>query len=146
MKIEVLPGLWIATQSFADNALFLRDKNIGFLVNCQKDLDFLGKSDGYNDQIRMNIEKYEVLKFNKYLIEITERIRDKIKNNINVLVFCDSTIQKSPTIVLCYLIRYGMLNKENSIEMLKTKCPDIFKPYIVYEKTIDKFIKELFDK
>ena len=68
------------------------------------------------------------------------------EKNINVLVFCDTTIQKSPTIILCYLIRYGMLNKENSIEMLKTKCPDIFKPYIVYEKTIDKFINELFDK
>ena len=104
MKIEILPGLWISTISFSDNALFLRDKNIGFLVNCQKDLDFLGKSDGYNDQIRMNIEKYEILKFNKYLLEITERIHEKIKNNINVLVFCENTIQKSPTIILCYLI------------------------------------------
>ena len=146
MKIEVLPSLWISSKSYSENALFLRDKNIGFLVNCQKDLEFLGKSDGYNDQIRMNIEKYEVLKFNKYLLEITERIYEKIKKNINVLVFCDTTIQKSPTIILCYLIRYGMLNKENSIERLKTKCPDIFKPYIVYEKTIDKFINELFDK
>ena len=146
MKIEILPCLWISTFKVSENASFLLDKNIGFLVNCQKDLEFLGKSDGYNDQIRMNIEKYEVLKFNKYLLEITERIYEKIKKNINVLVFCDTTIQKSPTIILCYLIRYGMLNKENSIEMLKTKCPDIFKPYIVYEKTIDKFINELFDK
>ena len=40
----------------------------------------------------------------------------------------------------------SLIYKENSIEMLKTKCPDIFKPYIVYEKTIDKFINELFDK
>ena len=61
MKIEVLPGLWISSQSYSENALFLRDKNIGFLVNCQKDLEFLGKSDGYNDQIRMNIEKYHHL-------------------------------------------------------------------------------------
>jgi protein-tyrosine phosphatase len=146
MKIEVLPGLWIASEYYSDNALFLRDKNIGFLVNCQKDLEFLGKSDGYNDQIRMNIEKYEVLKFNKYLFEITERIYDKIKDNINVMVFCKDTTQKSPTIVLCYIMRYGMLNKDNSLELLKSKCPDIFSPYMTYQKTIDKFVDELFNK
>ncbi len=146
MKIEVLPGLWIASESYSNNALFLRDKNIGFLVNCQKDLEFLGKSDGYNDQIRMNIEKYEVLKFNKYLFEITERIYDKIRDNINVIVFCKDTIQKSPTIIFCYIIRYGILNTDNSLELLKSKCPDIFKPYMVYQKTIDKFVDELFNK
>jgi hypothetical protein len=146
MKIEIIPGLWISSKSYSNNAEFLRDKNIGFLVNCQKDLEFLGKSDGYSDQIRMNLEKYEVLKFNKYLFEITERIYSKIKDNVNVLIFCENTIQKSPTIILCYIIRYGMLNKENSMELLKTKCPDIFKPFIMYEKTIDKFIEELFNK
>ena len=146
MKIEVLPNLWISTLSYSENAEFLRDKNIGFLVNCQKDLGFLGKSDGYNDQIRMNIEKYEILKFNKYLFEITEMIYSKIKDNISVLVYCENTIQKSPTIILAYIIRYGMLNKENSLEILKTKCPDVFLPYMMYEKTIDKFIEKLFNK
>ena len=79
-------------------------------MNCQKDLEFLGKSIGYNDDIRTNIEKYEILKFNKYLIEITELINRKIVDNSNTLVFCEDAIQRSPTIVLCYIIRYGMLN------------------------------------
>ena len=61
MKIEILPGLWISKKSFSENAEFLRDKNIGFLVNCEKDLEFLGKSSGYSDEIRVNIEKYEIL-------------------------------------------------------------------------------------
>ena len=39
-----------------------------------------------------------------------------------------------------------MFNKEKFNRNAATKCPDIFKPYIVYEKIIDKFIKELFDK
>ena len=39
---------------------FLKDKNIGFLVNCKKDLEFLGKSKGYSDEIR------EILKNMKY--------------------------------------------------------------------------------
>tara|TARA_B100000795_G_scaffold269777_1_gene260349 strand:+ start:1357 stop:1797 length:441 start_codon:yes stop_codon:yes gene_type:complete len=146
MKIEILPGLWISTISFSDNAVFLKDKNIGFLVNCQKDLDFLGKSKEYNNEIRKNIQKYEILKFNKYLFEITEMINTKIKNNINTLVFCENTIQKSPTIILCYLMRYGMINYSNSLEMLRTKCPDVLKPNMEYEKTIKKFMEDLFNK
>ena len=41
-------------------------------------------------------------------------IYNKIKDNKNTLVFCDNCIQKSPTIILCYIMRYGMINYENS--------------------------------
>ena len=146
MKIEIIPGLWMATKNYSDNAEFLKDKNIGFLVNCYNDLEFLGKSNQYNDEIRRNIEKYEILKFNKYLFEITELMYNKIKSNVNTLVFCEDCNQKSPTIVLCYIIRYGMINYQNGIEILRTKCPDIFKPNIEYEKTIKKFMEDLFNK
>ena len=146
MKIEVLPGLWISTIGYSENAEFLKDKNIGFLVNCKNDLEFLGKSKGYSDEIRKNIEKYEILKFNKYLFEITEMIHKKIKENKNALVFCEDCNQKSPTIVLCYIMRYGMINYQNSLEILRTKCPDVFKPNMEYEKTIKKFMDDLFNK
>ena len=145
MKIEILPCLWISTFKVSENASFLLDKNIGFLVNCQNDLDFLGNSKGYTDEIRINIEKYEILKFNKYLFEITEMIHNKIKQNINTLVFCEDTIQKSPTIVLCYIMRYGMINYNNSLGILRTKCPDVLKPIMEYEKTIKKFMEDLFN-
>tara|TARA_B110001469_G_C9617865_1_gene307761 strand:- start:77 stop:517 length:441 start_codon:yes stop_codon:yes gene_type:complete len=145
MKIEILPCLWISTFKVSENASFLLDKNIGFLVNCQNDLDFLGKSKNYNHEISLNVQKYEILKFNKYLFEITERIHNKIKNNINTLVFCENAIQKSPTIILCYLMRYGMINYQNSLEILRTKCPDVFKPNIEYENTIKKFMEDLFN-
>ena len=146
MKIEILPGLWISSYSYSENAEFLKDKNIGFLVNCEKDLEFLGKSKGYNDEIRKNIEKYEILKFNKYLFEITERIHQKILEHSNCLIFCHDVIQKSPTIVLCYIMRYGMINYQNSLDILRTKSPDVFKPNIKYEKTIKKFMEDLFNK
>lgn len=146
MKIEILPSLWISTYGYSENAEFLKDKNIGFLVNCEKDLNFLGKSKGYNDEIRKNIEKYEILKFNKYLFEITERIHQKILDNTNCLIFCQDVIQKSPTIILCYIMRYGMINYQNSLDILRTKCPDVFKPNIKYEKTVKKFMEDLFNK
>ena len=50
----------IKKKVFSDNAEFLKDKNIGFLVNCQKDLEFLGKS----KNIQMKFVK--ILKNMKY--------------------------------------------------------------------------------
>ena len=73
-------------------------------------------------------------------------IHKKIKESKNALVFCDNCQQKSPTIVLCYIMRYGMINYENSLGILRTKCPDVFKPNMEYEKTIKKFMNDLFNK
>ena len=44
-------------------------------------------------KLSINIEKYEILKFNKYLLEITELIHNKIKKEINTLVFCNTCLK-----------------------------------------------------
>ena len=144
MKIEILPGLWIGSINYLENSEFLKDKNIKFLVNCEEDLNFLGKSKNYNDDVRKNMEKYEKLKFSKYLNEITKLINNKIKLEINVLVCCKDTQEKSSIVILCYLIRYGKLNIDNSLDMLKTKCPNTFQNGIKYNKIIIHFMEEIF--
>tara|TARA_B100000767_G_scaffold258044_1_gene266414 strand:+ start:2245 stop:2682 length:438 start_codon:yes stop_codon:yes gene_type:complete len=144
MKIEILPGLWIGTLNYLENSEFLKDKNIKFLVNCEEDLNFLGKSINYNDDVRKNMEKYEKLKFSKYLNEITKLIYNKIKQEINVIVCCKDNLEKSPTVILCYLIKYGKLNLENSLDILKTKYPHIFENGIKYKKIIINFMEEIF--
>ena len=48
--------------------------------------------------------------------------------------------------ILCYIMRYGMINYQNSLDILRTKCQDVFKPNINYEKTIKKFMEDLFNK
>jgi hypothetical protein len=143
MKIEILPGLWLGKSDYSTNGLFLKNKNISCLINCNNDLNFLGKSDNFNHEIKKNMEKYEVLKLKRYLIETTEKINKKIINGENVFIYCDDCCQKSPTLVLAYIIRYGFLNKVNSIKLMRTKIKNIFTPYLIYEITIDKYSDEI---
>ena len=142
MRVEILPGIWISESNRLDS-VFLEEKGISNIINVEKDLSFLGKSKNYNETIKENIEKYEILKMVNYLKEITLFMKNSIKKSENILVYCDSGYQKSPTIILAYIIRYGYLKKEIAIEMIRTKLLDAFKPSLEYEKTIDIFINQI---
>ena len=59
------------------------------------------------------------------------------------MICCDTCIQKGPTLILAFLIRYGYLSKEIAIEMIRTKNTNAFKPNLEYSKSIDIFIKDI---
>ena len=141
MKIEFLPGIWISDSKKLDNN-FISDKCITNIINIDKNLDFLGKSQQYNDTIRENIEKYENLKMVNYLKDITLFMKNTTLKSENILIYSDSGLQKGPVLLLAYLIRYGFLNKEIAIQIIRTKIINAFKPSFDYEKPINIFIKK----
>ena len=140
MKIEVLPGIWINNKF---DSKLIEEKNIINIINVDNDLSFMGNSVKYNDTIRENVEKYEILKMVNYLKEITIFMKNCILKSENILIYCESGLQKSPTIILAFLIRYGYLTKEIAIEMIRTKLIDTFKPTLEYNSSIEIFIKQL---
>jgi|TARA_B110000261_G_C13051465_1_gene344367 hypothetical protein len=142
MKIEILPGLWLSDSKKLDN-VFIDEKNIKNIINVDKDLGFIGNSNNYTDTIKENVEKYEILKMVNYLKEITLFIKNCLLKSENILIYCDTCIQKSPTLILAYLIRYGYLTKEIAIEMIRTKNINAFKPKLEYEKSIEIFTKQI---
>jgi hypothetical protein len=142
MKIEFLPGIWISDSKKLDNN-FISDKCITNIINIDKNLDFLGKSQQYNDTIRENIEKYENLKMVNYLKDITLFMKNTTLKSENILIYSDSGLQKGPVLLLAYLIRYGFLNKEIAIQIIRTKIINAFKPSFDYEKPINIFIKQI---
>ena len=142
MKIEFLPGIWISDSIKLDNN-FISDKSITNIINIDNNLDFLGKSHQYNDTIRENIEKYEILKMVNYLKDITLFMKNTTLKSENILIYSDSGLQKGPVLLLAYLIRYGFLNKEIAIQIIRTKIINAFKPSFDYEKTINIFINQI---
>ena len=108
--VEIIPNLWLGDDKsvFENMSTY---KNLDFVfVNCNKDLEFLYKSKKYKDgQMKLNLEKYELIRFYKYLNDIVIFIYDNIKNNKSVIVHCNDGNQKSPTIVAAYLIKFGKL-------------------------------------
>ena len=131
--IEIIPNLWLGDDKsvFENMSTY---KNLDFVfVNCNKDLEFLYKSKKYKDgQMKLNLEKYELIRFYKYLNDIVIFIYDNIKNNKSVIVHCNDGNQKSPTIVAAYLIKYGKMTIEQAIKLIRTKKNDCFFPNVDY--------------
>lgn len=142
MTIEFLPGLWVGKKSLANNSNFISSKGITIFINLYKDLSFLDKSYEYQDCIQQNIQRYETIKLGNYLYEITSFIHTKLMNSENILIFCENGIDKSQYIILAYLIRYGYLEKNIAINIIKTKIIEAFKDKIKYNEAFTLFIKK----
>ena len=145
--VEIIPDLWLGD----DKSVFeniSNYKNLDFLyINCNKDLDFLDKSKKYKDnEIKNNLEKYELIKLYKYLHANTTFIYENIKNNKTVIIHCNNCLQKSPTIAAAYLIKYGNLDPKQAINIIKTKNILCFKKSINFLYVLDKFYSDLYFK
>ena len=129
---EILPDLWVSKTNsitYIDNAIH---------INCSKELKFLGKYKGYNQEIKNNIIKYELLELYKYTIKIIDKINNYLLDNKTVVVSCVSCQQLSPMIVLAYIIKYSKLNKINAIELFKTKKEHLIIEGLYFNNILDK--------
>ena len=143
MKIEILPNVWVASLVIAEDSNFMAQKNIKAIINLTKDLSFLDRQCNYTDIVRQNIEKYDIIKISQYLSKATSYIYEKIKKSEGILVVCKNGIQKSPLIILAYLIRYGALQKDIAITIIKTKIPEAFYEGVYSESGLNHFIKNI---
>ena len=139
--VEIISDLWIGSLLTGNNYNFQELNNISCLVSCTKDLNFLGKYKEFNVTIKNNMELYEIDKMFKYLIEVTEFINENLLNNKSVLIYCEDGIQKSPTIALAYLMRYGKMSYENSLKSIKSKKKNAFQHNVDFIYAINKFKK-----
>jgi protein-tyrosine phosphatase len=128
---------------FINNTAFIQDKNIYGIVNCIKDLSFLKKNNEYNEYIQENIKKYEIIRFSDYLYDITEFIYNRIKKGESIIIICKDGLEHSPYIILAYIIRYGLVNLEIGIKMIRTKILESFKDGFKYSDVFNRFQKKI---
>lgn len=140
--VEIIPDLWLSNSQSSQNLNFFNKKFI--IINCSKDLNFLGKHKTYNKSISQNLEQYEILKMYNYLVKTTEFINKNLLNFKPVLIYCSDGKQKAPSIIAAYLMRYGKITYNKSINILKTKKNDIFLNGVEYQYALQKFYQQLF--
>ena len=134
--IEILSNLWIGDNSI----LKYKEKiNIDFIINCSKDLHFLGNCNKYKMEMKNNLEKYEIIKMYEYLNETSDFIHKKLLNNNSILVVCENSNQKSASIIAAYIIKYGKINMMNTIGSIRTKHKTAFYPGIDYKNSLEMF-------
>ena len=138
--VEIIPNLWLG-----DSESLKYKDNIGikYLVNCEKDLHFLGNFSDYKNQMKISIEKYEIIKMYEYLVESVEFIYKNIINDKSTLVFCETGNQKAPTIIAAFLIKYGNHNQNSAVKSLRTKYSYALYPDIDYHLALEMFEKKI---
>ena len=122
--VEFLPGIWISnTKSLSES--FLKQKKIKEMIDCNKELNFFESADNYIISIKHQIKKDQHHKLQSYLLKITEVIHQTILNADTLLIYDPLITRKAPVLIIAYLLRYGHLRPEQTIQafLSKSKVP-----------------------
>jgi hypothetical protein len=136
-RFEIIPGFYIAkTESLTDNYENSISR-IQTIINCDNDLNFIGFASQYNNEdIKKNLNAYQVSKITEYFIKSATIIYDSLRNNKSIIVVSKNCKQSAPSIALTFLMKYGNLPILEAIKILRTKKIDIFESILVYELSL----------
>tara|TARA_B110000037_G_scaffold211660_1_gene263467 strand:- start:2235 stop:2648 length:414 start_codon:yes stop_codon:yes gene_type:complete len=132
MPNEILPGIWIGYGNDINNEKFILQKNINCIistVNINKNIEV----------IHIPIENNNKL-FIEYIYDIVNFIYKKYINYKNILIYCKNGTQLSPSIVVCFLVKYCDIDIENAIKFIKTKSNKSFIDNCILKKDLNIFI------
>ena len=143
MVLEFIGGLWLGKTIDRKNEKFLIDKGISILINCSNDLSFLNNKNEYNEVIQKNIKKYEDIRLSEYLYKITDFIFDNLQKSNNILIYCENNEEYHYLIILSYLLRYGNINFEKSVQIIRTKFLNAFSENFMYKNALLRLMKKI---
>jgi len=138
---EIIPNLWLGSRLAPVNQKLIKDNNIKLIINCTKDIDYY--VDPNVQTIRLAINDLNTDESNQILREridsLTYLIDLYLKNNMGVLVHCYAGVQRSATVVLCYLIKYKHLQLQMAKTIMKDKRSIVFFPYPTFDNFINQY-------
>ena len=119
---ELLSGLWIGDSSILNSKKFMKDNQIGVILNCTQlfdfpDLDLQKIRLPFSNNINSDTD-LSLLRQNKD--KILSFINDNIDNH-NILIVCYDGKSISPFIVALYIAEYSQLDKKSIYNILLTK-------------------------
>lgn len=138
---EILPGLWIGDAEAAENLRFLKNKNITCIINCTDNIPFVEDSQIVHKirlSVKDNLERTEITKLYKLLNTTVNQIYSLLPNH-RILIHCKAGRQRSATIIVAYLMKFGNLSKKEAIEILQSKRLTCFRPGVNFEPALDRF-------
>lgn len=152
MATEIIPGLWIGDKNSAHNIDFINEKKIRNIINCSKNIKFSQYLNKNIEKIRIPVNDHPNKTYNidnnhlyKHFNTITTFIHKKIQQQSNVLIHCREGVQRSPSIIVAYIMKYGKVNKNKAIYFVKSKREKCFIPDNNYDMALTMFEKFLYN-
>ena len=117
--IRVMDGLYIGTLHAAQNAEWLRDAGITYIVNCTSEVEnyFEGKGKKAIEYNKLDLvgmgdlrgvkRRRAIKKLDEILDDVLRAIYAKIKGGGKVLVHSFHALDRSPAVAIAYMTQYG---------------------------------------
>ncbi len=142
---EILPGLWLGDIKSSLDISFLRDKQIQCIINCTDHHPFTDDpmiKIKYRLSVKDNLDINETIKLYQSLDDFCDYIKHNIVSH-NILIHCYAGKQRSPSVVVAYLMKYAKMDLQSSINSVKSKKPDIFEPQVNFESALQLYWQNL---
>ena len=140
---EILPNLWIGNCIVAKNKFFFESNHIQVSINCTKDTIDNGVSKkNLTLLVSDSLQAEDIIKMYKLLDSTCDYIYKQLMSNYGIMVFCYAGKQRSATVIVAYLIKYGNMSLQEAIHAVKSKRPSIFTPGINFQEALVKFEKD----
>ena len=143
MPCEILPGIWLSNKFDHFNNNFLKNKNINCIFSTKMiktNIEFIYIP--FNLNTHNNINKLNNL-FIEYIHDFLSFINKKYKNFKNILIYCDSGKHIGPSILAAYIIKFGNILPNRSIQYIKYKSKYAFLDDIIFIKSLNFIYNKL---
>jgi hypothetical protein len=136
---EILQGLWIGSEGDSQNPDFFRKHNIGFVVDCSKNIPFLGLNgvDEYRIPVDDHPSNNDVM-FSHFPV-VVRAIDSVLQRGQGVLVHCRAGMQRSATTVAAYMMYKYNLSADDAMKAIRNKKNETFWPTPTFEKALKKY-------
>ena len=136
---EIVPGLWIGSSADSRSRVFLREHNIGLVINASKTIPFTSRNIlGYRVAVDDHPSENDTML--EYFPITSKLIDETLKSGKCVLVHCFAGVQRSCAIGAAYLLfKNNTLTALDAIKRIKEKKPEAFEPRPTFWKALQAY-------
>jgi hypothetical protein len=119
---EVINNLFVGSANSVSSII-----HFSLVVNCTKDIPF-PKYETKCIRVPVDDSPENINLFIEYIQgqRVLEQIHEALTNNLRVLVHCYAGINRSCSVVACYLVKYRNMTGDEAVRFLQTKHADTF--------------------
>jgi protein-tyrosine phosphatase len=142
---QIIPNLWLGNRNSPTEYANLKKNNIKLIINCTKDLNYWVPRDIHTVRLAINDANTEESNriLGEKMTELTFLMELYLKNNMGVLVHCWAGMQRSATVVICYLLKYKRYKLDEAKQIMKKERSIVFLPFPTFDDFINSYSKNV---